>query len=565
MPDSVTTGADYEEAANRGDVEAMVILGVIAVTECDPPDGVRARTWWEKAAEAGHAGAMVNLALLAERSDPPDLSEARRWFERAAKSGEPSAMMRLGFLALEQEGEPDLVAARSWWEKAANAGYLAAMINLGNLAYDSDPPDLDTARGWYEKAAELGDTEAMVQLGFMSLRHQNPSDHQSARAWWEKAAHAGDSDAMFRLGRQALQQDSPDLAVARSWLEQAAEAGQAGAMMDLGFMFARMADPADPESARKWWERAAGTGEVEAMFNLGRLFAMQMDPPDPDTARHWWEKAADAGHVNAMFSLGVLFRSMLDFPDLPAARNCLEKAAAAGSEDAADYLQEHLGPSRIKVSDVLRRSGLGTGWYVVRDDGNHPDIQWTIVDALTGAGACAVQHSGMFQSTTMAIAFPGGCLYQVISTYGFGGLQEGMWLFGPAAIRQVFRILGYEQPTRKLSGETIIPTVSELQATWEEFAAQEQLERVGLSLGALVWMRMQWLPYGRKSQPDHFEPIKLPIRWSRTNPPPGPFSPMDPQDSDAMFWTAESTTVRGKTGTYRLKPDGEMVRETERR
>jgi TPR repeat protein len=565
MSDSITAHAEYEEAANRGDVEAMVVLGVIAVTECDPPDTGRARSWWEKAAEAGNAGAMVNLALLAESSDLADLAEARRWFERAAELGEPSAMMQLGFMALEQEDEPDQDLARSWWEKAANTGHLAAMINLGNLAYESDPPDLDTARTWYEKAAELGDTEAMVQLGFMSLRHETPPDQQSARTWWEKAARAGDSDAMFRLGRQALQDDSPDLADARSWLEKAAEAGQVSAMMDLGFMFARMADPPDPESARKWWERAAATGEVEAMFNLGRLYAMQMDPPDTDTARHWWQKAADTGHVNAMFSLGILFRSMLDVPDLPAARSWLEKAAAAGSEDAADYLHEHLGPSHLKVSDFLRRSGLGKGWYVVRDDGDYPEIDWTIVDALIGAGACAVQHSGMFESTTMAIAFPGGCLYQVISTYGFGGLQEGMWLFGPAAIRQVFRILGYKQPTRKLSGETAIPTVSELQASWEEFAAQEQLERVGLSLGALVWMRMPWLQYGRKSKPDHFEPIKLPIQWSRTNPPPGPFSPMDPQDSDAMFWTAESTTVHDATGTYRLRADGEMVRENERR
>ena len=354
----------------------------------------------------------------------------------------------------------------------------------------------------------------------------------------------------------------PDSATTRAGYEEAAKNGDVEAMVVLGVMAVTECDPPDSVAAREWWERAAEAGHLEAMFNLGRLLVTQCDPPDLDGAQSWWKKAADAGHVNAMFSLGIMFRAMFDSPDLPAARGWLEKAAAAGSADAADYLREHLGPSQMKVSDVLRRSGIGTGWYVIRDDGDFPDVQWAIVDALIGSGACAVQHSGMFQSTTMAIAFPGGCLYQVISTYGFFGLQEGMWFFGPTAIRHVFRLLGYDQPKRRLSGETSIPPVSELQASWEEFAAREQLEKVGLSLGALVWMRMPRLPYGRNAQPDHFDPIALPIRWSRENPPPARLSLMDPHDSDCMFWTAESTTVQDASGTYRLRPDGGMVPAT---
>lgn len=256
---------------------------------------------------------------------------------------------------------------------------------------------------------------------------------------------------------------------------------------------------------------------------------------------------------------------MLDVPDIPTARAWLEKATAAGSDDAVDYLREHFGPSQMKVSDLFRRSDLGKGWYVIREDGYYPDLPWTLVDALISSGACAIQHSGMFESTTMAIGLPGGYRYQVISTYGFGGLQEGMWLFGPTAIRQVFRFLGYEQPKRKLSGETTIPAESDLKASWEEFTSQPRLEKVGRSLGALVWMRMPWLPDGRRSKPDRFESIALPMQWSGSNPPPGRFHLMNPQCSDSMFWTAESTTVHDATGTYTLRADGQLIPESSQR
>jgi TPR repeat protein len=46
-----------------------------------------ARAWWEKAAEAGHAGAMYNLGvLLATQWEPRDLPSARAWWDKAARA-----------------------------------------------------------------------------------------------------------------------------------------------------------------------------------------------------------------------------------------------------------------------------------------------------------------------------------------------------------------------------------------------------------------------------------------------------------------------------------------------
>ena len=49
------------------------------------PDLDAARSWYQRAAEAGHVNAMNCLGdLYARLTEPPDL---RRWYERAARPG----------------------------------------------------------------------------------------------------------------------------------------------------------------------------------------------------------------------------------------------------------------------------------------------------------------------------------------------------------------------------------------------------------------------------------------------------------------------------------------------
>lgn len=208
----------------------------------------------------------------------------------------------------------------------------------------------------------------------------------------------------------------------------------------------------------------------------------------------------------------------------------------------------------MKLSDIFRRSGLGTGWYVIREDEECPlpDGPTTILDAVITAGACSVRHSGMYQATTQATALPQGCIYEKISKYGFAGLPEGSWLFGARAARHVLRLLDIGQPQRLLSGETSIPTVSQLAKEWDEFAHRARLVRVGESLGALRWMN-----YDREGR---FEPVELPVQWSQADVPPG-VKPgfFDPLFRDSFFWVGESTFVSDATGSYHLTPDGGLT------
>lgn len=81
--------------AQRGDVEAMNLLGVLyAGTAQLTGDYSAALFWFQKAIDEGSANGMNNLAVLylAGTGVPRDYANAFRWFGRAAARGNVSAM-----------------------------------------------------------------------------------------------------------------------------------------------------------------------------------------------------------------------------------------------------------------------------------------------------------------------------------------------------------------------------------------------------------------------------------------------------------------------------------------
>jgi hypothetical protein len=218
-------------------------------------------------------------------------------------------------------------------------------------------------------------------------------------------------------------------------------------------------------------------------------------------------------------------------------------------------------------SGILRRSSLGDGCYLVRNDEAsvppHADVE--VYRAVVASGACAVRHSGMFQSTHEATALPGGYMYEMIGRHGFRALPERSWVFGPRAVRHILRLLDVPQPTRLLATEESAPEPAELADEWAAFAASDQLERIGASLGALASVTRRRLQDERLTSDT--EPIKLPTPYSTDNPPSdetdsrsaGYASHMfDPRFSDAFFWRAETTYVYDSTGSWILSPDGTL-------
>ena len=193
------------------------------------------------------AGALARLGELTRDADP---GESRAWYERAADAGSADAMITMSELAQDQD------EAAQWKERAASAGGVRVMIRLGDRAAADDP---DEAWTWYERAAQRGSVAAMLKLVRLT-----PDDAQAA-GWKERAASAGGSGTMVELGDLARERDRGE---AQSWYQRAAAAGDTSAMIALG----RFLEDWDRREAGQWYAKAAAAGDRAGRDSLKRLY-----------------------------------------------------------------------------------------------------------------------------------------------------------------------------------------------------------------------------------------------------------------------------------------------------
>lgn len=126
------------------------------------------------AAEAGDARGMYLLAM-AHRIGVGVLNDpklARQWTERAAHAGLAVAMLDLADLYLDPtDTEPEPQNYFTWIKRAAEAGDIGAKRKLALAYHDGQGTerDLDACRRWLEVASAQGDQAAFVLLGLLDL------------------------------------------------------------------------------------------------------------------------------------------------------------------------------------------------------------------------------------------------------------------------------------------------------------------------------------------------------------------------------------------------------------
>lgn len=164
--------------AEKGNAYAAFALGLMeARGDLGEPNYARARTWWEKAAEAGHPEAEYNLGLAYHRGvqdggdgrDPSkrDFATATKWWEKAAEHGHGGAMYALAGMARTGEGQPkDPVKAVEWYRRASEVGhpdaqYQLAGMYLSGLGVEKNPAE---AQKWMKKAAGVGHPGAIQAM-----------------------------------------------------------------------------------------------------------------------------------------------------------------------------------------------------------------------------------------------------------------------------------------------------------------------------------------------------------------------------------------------------------------
>ncbi|WP_133636909.1 tetratricopeptide repeat protein [Zavarzinia compransoris] len=161
----------FRRAAGAGNVTGMRRLGQTLLDRCtDGDEAVEARTWLERAAEAGDAQALLHFWRQAEAAR--NSATALGWLSRAAAAGDPGAMAMLAeYLWTGRGVAADDRAAILWYRKAAGAGHVAACYPLSVLLrrYAGSDADLAEAAALLRTAAGTCHREAMNNYAVMCL------------------------------------------------------------------------------------------------------------------------------------------------------------------------------------------------------------------------------------------------------------------------------------------------------------------------------------------------------------------------------------------------------------
>lgn len=162
---------------------------------------------YRDAAERGDLRAMVSLGLISETGDgaPKDLQLAYSLYERAAEGGSSDGAINLAVALVRGIGiERDIAEAERLLRSASETGSAIATYNLGVLAQDGLMGDEASALGYFERAAEFGEARAYVAAAILldEGRGVEKDPHRAAEMLLRGAA-SDYGEAMTQLTAEA--------------------------------------------------------------------------------------------------------------------------------------------------------------------------------------------------------------------------------------------------------------------------------------------------------------------------------------------------------------------------
>ncbi|HEY3705830.1 MAG TPA: tetratricopeptide repeat protein [Terracidiphilus sp.] len=208
-------GPSLMEKAKAGDRDAEFQVGLAYDTGKDVvQDLAQAASWYQKAADKGHARAQHNLGVLYEFGEgvTRDYARAAALYRQSAEQGFALSQFSLGLCYAHGDGvSQDYAQALAWYQKAADQGLPGAMVNLALLYIQGQGVAKDEVKAWnlIHRAAELGDGSSQLQIAmdYEDGKHGLAPDHALAREWLRKSAEQGYVPAEFDLAM--MLNDSP--------------------------------------------------------------------------------------------------------------------------------------------------------------------------------------------------------------------------------------------------------------------------------------------------------------------------------------------------------------------
>lgn len=293
-------------------------------------DKEKAARFYARAANAGHALAMLNLGVCYEYGDgvPKDCKKAFTLYVSAAASGNAMAQCNLGYCYFNGVGvQRDPEKAVLWYKKAVKGGNARAMNNLGYCYENGQGVEKSPQKAFklYCDAAAGGDLGGADNAAWcLESGIGVKKDLEKARQYSALALEGGSAraaKAYERIEEKILECSDQ----ARELYERALSCDGEGAI----------------GSARAvgYYRRAAKEGSVRAMYNLGVLYLRNGKKRRDlkEAAYDCFVQSGNAGHLGAKYNLGYCCEHGEGTQvDLARARVCYE-SAALGGYGAAQY------------------------------------------------------------------------------------------------------------------------------------------------------------------------------------------------------------------------------------
>lgn len=200
-------------AAEKGVPKAWSELGIHFHGLGDYPQAFQ---WTQKAAEAGDAHAMYNLAVMHQHGQgtEEDLETSFSWYLKSAEKGHGEAARYTALMYNLGEGtERNVPEALKWFHAAADRGIKIVYNSIASIYYNGEgtEPDYVKARDWSLKAAENGDVNAYMTL-YCIYRFGGhgveKNDQESLK--WQQLADPHFGAEMVKQFRMTLVRDNPD-------------------------------------------------------------------------------------------------------------------------------------------------------------------------------------------------------------------------------------------------------------------------------------------------------------------------------------------------------------------
>jgi TPR repeat protein len=229
---------------------------------------------------------------------------AKHWYAKASEQGHAEAMYGLSLCCLDEE------ESFAWCEKAAELGHAEAQFQMG-MYYDDDDtwvvqPSYDKAHCWYAKAAEH-DTIIETQSCLDALDEAREQMEQ-----WMHEAPQGNPEVLYGLAEcyEFGAGTERDYRLAKEYYTRAYEAKEPDDAVEHYFHqrgYKEMMTYLDQLIQVAEWEEMAEEGDTNAMILLSKYYeydALYEEKLKPKRAIYWLRRAANSGNTLAQVLLG---------------------------------------------------------------------------------------------------------------------------------------------------------------------------------------------------------------------------------------------------------------------